>query len=473
MRYSIRKRLLILLLLIISIVGTVSLIGSYYSARHEVQELFDAQLAQSTRVLRAMLMQPIRSGRTTEVDKLLTEIPLLTDKKLIDHGFEPQHGHEYESKIAFQVWKRPGELIFHSSSAPVKGFSHEALVSGQFGYSDELIDGKLWRVFSLPDKSNSYVFKAGELYDVRNELIHGISLNLMMSSIIGIIILAILIWVGIGRGLLPLNNIAREVTQRTPRYLSDIDMTEIPLEIIPLVTSLNDLFKRVDASLESERRFTDDAAHELRTPLAALKTQVQVALRSDKKNEQQQSLDKIVSGVDRATHLVEQLLELARSQGEQYHDGIKSQQVVLYDACSQAIANTLDATKNDVNIVLSGDKDIIVMMNIVGLSVLLRNILDNAVRYSPDNSEIDVKIKQQNNQVELTVTDHGPGIPSELQERVFDRFYRVPGTKKTGSGLGLAIAKQIALSNNVTMNIHNNSSSEGLVVTLVFNIKST
>lgn len=466
---SIQKRLVFLLLLITLVVGSVSLFSSYLDSRHEVQELFDAHLAQSARVLKAMLTHPIRAGRASEIQELLSELPFLNNRAIEDDDQIHVAGHEYERKLAFQVWQRPDKLLLHSASAPRLSFSVKAVNQAISGFSDETIDGMTWRVFTLSEPAGQYVYQTGELYEVRNELVNEISQHLITSSIIGVVILAVMIWFGIGSGLMPLKKIAREVQQRTPERLSLIDVSHAPEEVAPLINALNDLFRRVDASLQKERRFTDDAAHELRTPLAALKTQAQVAMRASDQTERQHALQQVIQGVDRATRLVEQLLTLARSEHQPIDHQLNASTINLYALCADVIADMMPAAMlKGIDIALSGQEDVEVAIEATEMTIVLRNLLDNAVKYSDDESAISVGIACRQGRVVLSVKDTGPGIAAEFLPRVFERFSRAPGSASTGSGLGFAIVQQIARRNHIQLEVRNGSQGEGLVVELAF-----
>lgn len=465
---SIRQRLLITLLLIIIIVGSITIARSYNDARYEVQELFDAQLAQSARFIQARALDKLQYINPESVQKFLdtqSHIPPLHDGEEDDNDDKDEatmYGHEYERKIAFQIWNSKKQKILHSTAAPDIPLSEKALNPQYSGYSDETHGGKLWRVFSLWDNDRQYVVQIGERYDIQNELVTKISQRLVMPSLISLPVLAFMIWFGIGRGLSPLLQFAREIKQRNPNHLVAVTTNVLPTEIQPLANALNDLLTRLADALEKERRFTDDAAHELRTPLAALKTQAQVALRSTDDKEKQHAIENIITGVDRSTHIVQQLLALARLNPD--NTKIATTTVNIYNFTADIIAQHADeAINKKIEISLDGNTDIKIQTEPTVLSMLITNILDNAVKYTPDNGSININIQKEKNNFVVNIVDTGSGISQELQQRVFDRFYRIPGHKVSGCGLGLAIAQQCVQILSGTIELSNNSPN-GLIV---------
>ena len=276
-----------------------------------------------------------------------------------------------------------------------------------------------------------------------------------------------MILLAVNQGLKPLNQIAEQVRSRQPEYLGTINDKNIPSEILPLVDSLNTLFSRVTKTLEMERHFTDDAAHELRTPLAAIKTQAQVALRSDQSEEKYQALNQIINGVDRMTHLVQQLLSLARiGQGK---IEISFESIPLYQFTAEIIAElTNKATQKNIDLSLQGNESINIESQKTTLEILLRNIIDNAINYSPENSSVMITVNIDQNKPYILVTDSGPGIPVEFHDKVFERFYRNSNHKQPGCGLGLAIAKQCADLLDATLTLKTPESGCGLGVRINF-----
>ena len=468
MSNSIRRRLLIILLLAISFVSGVTLVLSYYDAQHEVQELFDAQLAQSAKVLQALLLPGLMQGDQAQLNTLsyLTQnIPPVIIDNEGEAGF---YGHEYESKIAFQVWDKGKKLILKSVSAPKEPLSVAGLETYHRGYSDEHVQDSLWRVFKLWDKNDRFLIQVAERYEVREELTSDISSRLIAPALIALPVLGLLIWIAVGKGLAPVQQVAEEVTRRDPHNLQPMQVGPVPVEIRPLVTELNELFAQLHHAFERERRFTDDAAHELRTPLASVKTQAQVALRATDATEQQQALRQVITGVDRATHLLEQMLTLARLNPED--NDLKVEEIYLRALAADVIAQIApSAIKKNIALELSGDEHAIVNADATSLSILIRNLVDNAVRYTPEEGEVNVQVNKEAQRIVLTVTDTGPGISEELQQRAFDRFFRVVGNRTQGCGLGLAIVKQIADLFNITLEMKNNDQSHGLTVKAVFN----
>ena len=437
---SIRRRLLILVITAVAGLWLITAVLSYIRAHHEIDELFDAQLAQSARVLLAQTAHD-------------------TDEIEIDYATP---FHKYEKKIAFQIWDKDKQLLLRSDSAPLT-----PLTTVTNGFSDTLIEGHPWRIFSSWDARHKLQIQVGERHDVRNELVQGIALQLLYPALFALPALAFLIWISIGRGLSPVKRIARDVAQRAPQHLAALDSTQVPEEIRPLTDALNALFVRLTQAFEHERQFTADAAHELRTPLAALKTQAQVAQRATDDTTRQHALEQLVLGVDRATHLVEQLLTLARLDPE--HGLSKREPVdlqnlavsVLGQLAPAAISRNIDLSlKPHAPVTISGESG--------ALGILLRNLVDNAIRYSPEGGKVTVDIVTRNGNAMLHVTDAGPGIPDDERQRVFERFYRGLGTRATGSGLGLSIARRIAELHGAVISFETPESGTGLCVTVCF-----
>ncbi|MGW8228801.1 MAG: ATP-binding protein [Gammaproteobacteria bacterium] len=467
---SIRQRLLITLLLSIIIIGSITIVRSYLDARYEVQELFDAQLAESARIIQAQLLFVMRSNTRDEIQRLLEDQPFMSEKHADEKGNGDEislYGHEYEHKIAFQLWNNKSRLMLRSPSAPTTALSELALDPAIHGYSNEKIAGNDWRVFSLWDRNNEYLVQVGEKYDIRNELIHKISTRLIRPSLISLPILAFLIWLGIGRGLAPLKKVTTEVARREPGFLEPIDIGPVPREIRPLATALNDLLHRLAQALEMERRFTDDAAHELRTPLAALKTQAQVALRATDEQERNNALTQIIKGVDRASHLLQQMLTLARLHSSD--EKLPTESVRLYKLAADIVAQLAPlALAKHIDLALEGDESATLEVNSVSLELLIRNLIGNAINYTPAHGDVQVNIQTSNDETVLTVKDSGPGIDPELLERVFDRFFRIPGQQASGCGLGLTIARQSVELLNAELELKNRTDGPGLIAQVRF-----
>ncbi len=468
MTASIRQRLLITVLSLVILVSGTTLILSYNSAQHEIEEIFDAQMAQSARVLQTLLLARLAQNSASKISVTQPEALTTLAPKHLDKIVEAnQYGHEYEHKIAFQVWNLEHQLILKSASAPTTPLSQSGLMPQNRGFSDENINQEYWRVFSVWDTNMGHLIQIGELHDVRNELTSEISANLLAPTAISLPILALFIWIGIGRGLAPVKNIVTEVTRRKPHYLEPMNIGPVPSEIRPLIRELNTLFKLLQDAFDRERRFTDDVAHELRTPLAALKTQAQVALRSNDDQERQNALGKVIKGVDRAAHLVEQMLVITRMNPQQENPQQKN--CVLHFLAADVIAQVTPlARKKHISIKLTGDTKATIAAEPLSMSVLLRNIFDNAVLYSAPDSCVEINITVNQQHIVLSVGDNGPGIPAELHGRVFDRFYRVLGNEAQGCGLGLSIVKQIADRHSIKIELINKVDSRGLIINVFF-----
>lgn len=440
MRYSLRRRLLVLLLVTVLLAWATTALFTYFDARHEIGEMLDAQLVQSAGLIAAQLEYDMEEERGGTVAR--------------------QYKHEHE--LAFQVWDRQGRLRLRSASAPPTRLNER----GE-GFGDLTLEGERWRVFSRWDEEGRYLVQVGERYELREELAQSVASHLMHPLAVALPVLALLIWLSVGAGLAPLGGIAKEVARREPNNLTPLDADRGPREVAPLVGALNALFDRVRASLEQERRFTADAAHELRTPLAAVKTQAQVALGAGDPGERSRALANVVSGTDRATHLVEQLLALSRLDPQTALS--LEQPVALRKLAAECVAAQAPAAAGkSVDLGLAPGEDGTVAGDPALLAVLLRNLVDNAVRYTPPGGEVEVAVRRAHGQVLLAVADSGPGIAEAERGRIFERFYRVLGNGEEGSGLGLSIVKRIADLHRASISLSPGPHGRGLQVEVFF-----
>ena len=435
---SLKQRLLLLVLGAVTLVWAGTVAFSYFDARHELNEVLDAHLAQASTLLIAQA--------SPELDDLAGEhTPLL---------------HKYSRNIAFQVWEKGSELKLHSANAP-------SVPLGQTtqGFSNSLIEGQRWRVFSVWDNSGELLIHVAERQDLREALAREISGNLLLPLWLTLPVLAVLLWLVVAASLRPLVSLTHAVASRQPDNLAPLPCNA-PREVVPLIERLNHLFIRIGKLIENERRFTADAAHELRTPIAAIKAQVQVAQGANTSAERDHALDNALQGCQRATHLITQLLTLARLES--------SANAVLQPCDLRALATDVmadsapEAISSGIQLELQEGENCYVQGLPVLLGILLRNVLDNALRYTPAGTLVQVAIFRQGTHVCLQIQDNGGGLSSEELGKITQRFYRPLGSRASGSGLGLSIVQRIADIHQATLQLANTSDGKGLCVTLLF-----
>lgn len=310
-----------------------------------------------------------------------------------------------------------------------------------------------------------------ERNNARNKLGRRITLDDLYIMLMVFPLSGILIWIIIGRGLKSLDKVAQEVANRAPSHLEPVNLTEVPEEIKPLLDELNHLFFRLKEGFEREKRFTADAAHELRTPLAAIKTQAQVALNSNHMDEKNIALQKLLASVNRSTHIIQQLLTMSKlvPEAASIHDLDK----VNLNKITREILAMLAPAAVEKQIELEFESCECVSEftgNSTAIGILIRNLVDNAIRYCHPQGRVVVRVVQNSQEVGLEVCDNGPGIPPELQARVFERFFRVIGNKSPGSGLGLAIVQQICALHHGRVVLQSRSEQTGLIVKAYFPI---
>ena len=453
-------------MLAITITTTLTAIGNYYLDQKDIQEHLDTLMAISALSYQALLGDDLHQRPLIKIQDTLETIPQKVESYYQHPPLDEEPPEHYLDKFNFQVWTDGGRLLLHSSNAP-----KIPLTADTDGFSDKFIGNQKWRVFT------TYNIKAGirtvlaERYDTRNELGHRIAQDDLYIMLLTFPLSGLLIWIIIGRGLDSLDRVAQEVANRAPSHLEPVNIKEVPEEIKPVIDELNKLFFRLKEGFEREKRFAADAAHELRTPLAALKAQAQIALNTNNIDEKNLALHKLIASVNRSTHIVQQLLTMSKLVPEAA--SINDLDDVDLPKITREILAMLvpSAIEKQIELEFESDKNTPHFAgNPTAIGILIRNVVDNAIRYCNENGQIIVKVYRHQDDVILEVHDNGPGIPLELQSRVFERFFRVLGNKSPGSGLGLGIVQQIAALHNGHVVLASPSEGTGLIVKVFFPI---
>jgi len=436
---SLQGRLLALVLGMVAAVWVVAVGATWIDVRHELDELLDSHLAQA-----AALLVVQQAG---ELDD--------------DEAQDAPQLHRYATKVAFQVFHE-GRLTLRSANAPAQPM----VDAGQrftSGFRTVRMDGTSWRVFAAHGARRDVQVYVGEQEKSRTDILWAVMRSTLWPVVVALPLLALGVAWAVVRGTAPLRELGRTLAARQPQALSPVAVANAPSEMAPMLDALNGLLGRISELMASERRFTADAAHELRTPIAAIRAQAQVALAERNDALREHALQSTLDGCDRATRLVEQLLTLS---GLESGAGPQRQPVELaallqrvLAQCAPQALNKHQALALDVRepCTVQGDETL--------LCVLVRNLVDNAIRYSPAHANIHVGLAGQGAQALLTVQDSGPGLDAAQAARLGERFYRVLGTGESGSGLGWSIVQRIAAAHGATVSA-GRSTLGGLSVTV-------
>lgn len=437
---SLQQRLLIRTLGAVLVVWmcTAAFVG--YEAKHEVDELLDAHLAQSAALL------VVQQNATPDDDEPLFDAPTL---------------HKYANRVAYQVFDE-GHLVMHSPNV-----AHTPMSQHTQGFETlTLADGKSWRIFAAPGHSRDVQIYVAERVDSRDDILWAVLRGFVPPLTLGLPLLLIGLWWNVRSGLQPLQRLRHVLLKRDTQTLAPVSLPESPQEVRPLVDALNDLLQRLALRMETERRFTADAAHELRTPIAAIRAQAQVALSAATDSEvRQRALQDTLVGCDRASRVVEQLLTLARVEGPQ---DVASEPFRLDQVAQQVLADlTPDALRRDQTLELLASEPLEINGQSTLWYILLRNLIDNALRYSPNGATVRIQAQRlENGQIQVTVHDSGHGLSADDLARLGERFFRVLGTSATGSGLGWSIVRHIATLQHIDVQVGKSVELGGLQVTL-------
>ncbi|RDJ99041.1 ATP-binding protein [Paraburkholderia lacunae] len=434
---SIRRWLLGWLIFGMAAASGVAGYGIFHTAREEASELFDYELRTVALSLPSNLQGP-------------------SD---VEHR-SPDLGDLADDRVVIEIWDRAGKLVYHSMQVPMFARLRE-------GYSTVERGEYHWRAFGLqqPDR---YI-QVAQPVSVREDLALTLALHTLWPLGLLLPVTIVLVLLVVARGLAPIGSLSRALATRSIDSLEPLRLDgAVPVEIRPLVEALNDLLKRLNTASQAQRTFIADAAHELRSPLAALKLQLQAASRDGTLKGEGQALERVEERVNRIIHLVQQLLTLAR---EDAHPVTSMVPVSLRRIGEQAVGDfSLLAETKEIDLGLECEQartpgdPYTVLAEPHGMTVLLGNLINNAIRHTPRGGKVDVVLKRSGNQVGVEVVDSGSGIPEPELERVFDRFYRGEEAQGEGSGLGLAIVSRIAQRHQMTLALRNNAGRSGLCV---------
>lgn len=434
---SLQKRLVTRVLGLMMLVWLIISLLAWDDVHHEMEELLDAHLAQAAAFVR-------QQAPLVDVGSV-AEVPTL---------------HQYAPRVAFQVFYQ-GRLVTRSRNAQT-----EPMAPGTDGFSTlRLSDGVEWRVFATHVEGSPLQVYVGEKVQLRDDILWAMLASVLWPQILALPLLGLAAWWSVRSVLAPLRQLGALLHRRQPDSLTPVMLQDTPAEMRAVVEALNALLQRIGGMVESERRFTADAAHELRTPIAAIRAQAQVALGAGGDAAQRErALRTTLAGCDRASRLVEQLLTLARMGAAPAASAAPHNLTEAAWRIAAELAPPAMARRHVLELDMKGP--CAVQADPLLLEVLLRNLIDNAQRYSPDGARIAVSVLASDGYAVLPVADNGPGMSAEATEHFGRRFYRELGTRQSGSGLGWSIVQRIADVSGGQVRVSRSSALGGLLVSV-------
>ena len=431
---SLRARLTAALLLAVLAFAALQAAVTYRTARAETEALFDAQMQR----IALSLSGSLGAGALSD-DAPAADTPAARE-------------------MIIQIWRADGVMLYRSPQGRL--LPPQTVI----GFSDTVAGGEPYRIYAL--RTATQVVQVAQQTEARGRMAGQLALRAVLPVALLAPVLMLIVWWVVGRAIGPIERVRRQVAARRPDDLAPLPTAGLPAEVRPLVGEMNGLLTRLSDAWDALTHFTADAAHELRSPLAALRLQAQSLQRAPDDATRAIATERLLAGIDRATRLVEQLLALARQEGAGEGAELVSLDLTALarnaladaepEAARHAIALTLDAPT--AHVVLRADE--------AALAVLLRNLLGNALRHTPPGGQVRVGVREEASVIDLTVEDSGPGIAPDERARVLDRFYRVPGTPGHGSGLGLAIVRAIAERHGAALTLDASPTLGGLRVML-------
>lgn len=423
---SIKLRLFVILLAATGAVWMVAVLWTYLSTQHEVERVLDARLTEAARMVSSLITDHHIDVAAAVDAARSSDLPA---------EFNMAAG-DYSRQLSCQIWSLQGDLVSRSESAP-----NASLSDHDTGFAEKIVNGERWRVYAVINPELGVRVLVGDSLEIRDRLVGDVIKGQLVPALAILPILAGLIWFSVGRGLAPLSRIAQTLSMRSAEELYSIDDKDAPLEVRPLLGSLNALFQRVQEARDREKTFIAYAAHELKTPLSGLKTQAQVALRSDSEEVRANALTQISLSVDRTARLVRQLIDLAAVDSA---ESLSTPEMLDTRAMVEDLATEMAALRTAREITLETEIRPDAPIPVVSKALLrlaLRNILENALQYAPRGSSVRIACSLSERTATIDVFDQGPGIAEQDELRVMARFQRGNSANTLGSGLGLSIVE--------------------------------
>lgn len=465
MNRSIQRFLTINALCLVGLSVSLAVIANFYLRHQNIKMHLDAELSLEARVISSFIMDRIEPARLPTLQKKISNIPRESSMVAPDASSYDIITKKLISTTQFQVWDLTNQTLILSTShaPPIK-------LSRKTGFDDASYNTHEWRTYSIDIPHLSYRIVSMQQHDLRLGFERQLITDHLMTLFILFIFLVITFQVIIRRSLSPLIETTSELKAREPNNLDAIYLNKIPTEVQPLVIEINRLMHQLKETLERERMFAADAAHELKTPLSAMKAQIQLAMRQPEA-EQKETFKKVEDSIQRYDHIIKQLLSLSRTIS---HSGLENFHEVDTALTAQtAIAELVPkALEQNMNIELQQNASPIILANTTLLSAALTNLIDNSIKYSKEGDTIVVVVSSHNDRACIDIIDHGPGIPGKLKQDALKRFARLYNNKAQGSGLGLSIVNEIAnfLGGSLTLS---DTPGGGLTISLSLPIRDT
>jgi two-component system, OmpR family, sensor histidine kinase QseC len=445
---SLRTRLFIILVAATSLIWLFAIGWISVGTKHEVENVLDSRLEQAARMVSSLVTSNNIASPSDDTDSPhILAVP------------------NYERQLDCQIWSLDGRLVARTRGAP-----NTSLSDSKAGFSERLIDGVTWRVFTVEVAGKGIRVLVGDRLKIREQLVADLIKGLLAPTVLIIPLLGFLIWASLNRGLGPLRSMAFELQGRNADDMSPIEPGKVPTEIRPVVTSLNGLFSKVESARQHEREITAFAAHELRTPLAGLRTQAQIAIATTDSTTRDAALGQILVAVDRTTRLVRQLLSIAKLDAS---DNVRRDGYVNVGAAVEEIVDMQPIRDHRIDVVVDPAlAETFFTANYELLVLALRNLHENAVHHMPSGGTVRWYVKHDVQNTIVSIEDEGPGIPEEELPLVTSRFFRGRHKSASGSGLGLAIVETALRANGASLNLANRTDRPGLRAEIIWPARS-
>ncbi|MDR3425129.1 MAG: ATP-binding protein [Alphaproteobacteria bacterium] len=431
--------------MLIGLVGcTAIMIGfAYHDTTQELHGLFTDNLRRMAVVIR---------GQAFPQSQLVNGAPELSHEEL-------------EESYVIQIWNSKGALIRSSTQEINLPLQHNE------GLGTQKIGDSIWQIYTLKVPNAGFI-QIAQPKEIVATMVGESAFRTLTPFIVLLLMLSAGAWYVVGRSLSPLSTLSQTIARWEATQMRPLPIFDAPQEVQPVVTALNSLLAKLGKAMNLQRQFTADAAHELRTPLTAIKVQLDLLKRAQSDRERDEALNRLSEGIDRSIHLASQLLSASRSMAVKTMPDF--QPVKLNEIIRSCMATFVAlASGKNIEIAFEAAQECRIKGDEESLRVLVNNLMDNAVRYTPANGKIDVRLFREDQKAILEVSDNGPGIPEVEKNRIFQRFYRVPGTASTGSGLGLSIVKNIAESHGAGLQLSNGIQNKGATFRVAFNLPNS